>query len=308
MNIRPLLKLVPLALLGLAACATDDQADSNSLGIARFATVDNGNVTTVTGYDASGAEVGHVEIFHGVYAASPAFVDGFSSSTVDGRTLSVAVGKQTYHWETEGYVPTLGLPAAPGKYVAMGTFLEQPQVVDVMKRWGIGFEHFVPAPLANDTALGSESPYIVYCDDGSKVGNSWFNATSDSGTGGTFYASVTSVRLPNGETANTCGASVAANTIGVITTTIGGVSQYAVVQVCDLGGSTNIYRKTCPAGTGTASQCGTTSGACVGCGVYGDALGTTSPGPSSTETVSALNAMGTTTTLNGRETITTSCN
>lgn len=316
--------LVPVAVLGLAACATSDNTavDSDALGIARFATVDSGNATTITGYDASGVEVGHVTIFHGTFTASPVFASDFSSPTVDGRMFDAKVGTQTYHWETEGYVPTMSLPTVDGTYAAMGTFLEEPQVVDVMKHWGIGFERFVASPATDTPSLDGEDPFALYCDDGMQVGIRTHVFSSWTGTGGLKYTTpVTQVTLPNNEVANTCGGSnVAATQLGIITTSAPStlfpgtnVTQYMIVQECYLNNETRLYRKSCPAGTSTDSQCGTTTGQCKGCPVASDALGYEEDYPGNfgegghSETVDSFVVNATTTSMSGNVKVAYQC-
>lgn len=308
-NVSFMRYFVPAAVLVLGGCAAESSDSSHVLGIEQFETVDHGNVTSIIGLDASGAEVGRVEILHGVYAASPEFADDFSSPTVDGRTLTVKVGAQSYHWETEGYAPTLSLPAAPGKMVAIGTFLEAPEVVGVMNRWGIGFEHFVAEPPRTASALDGETAYLQDCGDGYLAPDLyWMSAAADYGSGGQQYSSVSSVTLPNNESAGTCGGSVAASSLGMITTTLGGVTQYAIQQQCTSSGETRLYRKTCPAGTDTVSQCGNTSGACVGCGSYTNALNSVTYYDAHNETVLALSIAVTSTSVIGSNQLRILCN
>jgi hypothetical protein len=266
---------------------------------------------SIIGLDASGAEVGRVEVFHGVYTAEPEFAVDFSAPTVDGRTLDVKVGSQAYHWETEGYSPTMSLPAVPGRYAKMGMFLEEPEVADALARNGIGFQAFVPPPPALDSSLDGETAYLpVTCSDGETQGVRTEAMNFDSGTNGTYFTSVTSVRLPNGETANTCGGTplLAASQLGLITQS----SQYVIFQRCSPNGQTRLYEKTCPAGTGTTSSCGSTSGSCVGCGYFTDYEGHTvyyydGPDGGHKEYTSQVSIVSTSTSIEGDSRISYTC-
>lgn len=249
------------AAVALGACAVDT-GTTDPLGIARFSTTEETDRTTIIGYDDLGNEVGHLAIVHGVFEASPRFAPDFAQPFVDGRKLDAQIAGQTITWETEGFDPTLSLPAVDPRYRALGGFLEEGPVAAVLARWGIGFEAFVPTKA--DGVLGDgETAYASQCPDGSAT--TWYTLLTQTGTNPWNGFNTTTVSLPNNpvETANTCGGTEAATEVARITATIGGVSQHVIFQICDF--ETTLWKKTCPNTGSTASQCGSTTGACKGC-------------------------------------------
>jgi len=242
-------------LVAVAPMACNDTGANESqgiaqLGIARIEVKDSTRETIVRGYDASDKVVASLSLVHGRFALTGSFREEYDTAEVDGRKLDVDVRGKTLTWETAGYTPTLHMPAHPPSAWDVALFLEAPQVKMVLDRWQIGWEHRVST---------EESPYTI----GS------FAGTSITGCDG--QVSCGSAR---GLTINTCGGGAAAMTASRATMAnpaASGTSQIKVAQCCP-GGSGGMdvdwfATKTC-ALTGTVSECGSSTAACKGCGVY----------------------------------------
>lgn len=113
--------------------------EGSQLDLARVEVQETTDLTTVTGWDSGGREVGRLELLHGSFEMSGFFAADRDDPSVTGRRLTVSALGKTMHWETEGFAPTLDLPAHPPGQGALAAFLEDARVKPVLTRWGIGF-------------------------------------------------------------------------------------------------------------------------------------------------------------------------
>src|SRR5262245_16064903 len=109
---RPRIAYLSL-LLVCGGCAGPDATEGSRLGIAHFETFETDEITTVIGRGDDGLEIGRLELVHGRFVLSDNFAEGYDNRSVVGRKLTVAVAGQVMQWETEGFSPTLSLPAHP---------------------------------------------------------------------------------------------------------------------------------------------------------------------------------------------------
>jgi hypothetical protein len=136
--------------LALTACASEDVGNAR-LGITRFEVHESAESTTVIGWSDAGKEVGRVELTHGRLTLSEAFAENGGAGIVVGRRLIVEALDQYMKWETEGFEPTLQMPAHPAHQWAIATLLEDPQVKPILQHWSIGFKQ-LPEPPPIDWA------------------------------------------------------------------------------------------------------------------------------------------------------------
>jgi hypothetical protein len=211
------------------------------LGIARFATTETADLTTVIGLDEAGGEVARLELVHGEFTVSDGFKADFDTPVVIGRALSVRVNDLTLQWETMGFEPVLEMPAHPPSQRDIGIFLESPSVAPILARWQIGF---LKGAGGSEQAYAYDTHYM------------WPPIQTGSGT------------TPRG-TYNVCAGSGGSAYGG--RRNFGGGSEELVAQCCP--DNKHAY-KTCPYSptTGAASSgCGTTgaTAVCKGCAEYG---------------------------------------
>ncbi len=249
-----------IGILGLAmGCSgttgPEISAENAALGIAKFEVNDSQTLTTVVGRDAKGQEVARLDLTHGRFELSGNFRDDYDHLAVDGRRLHVEVGAQKLHWETEGYDPTLQMPAHPASNARLAAFLEDAHVKPVLDRWQIGFQ--------TATANGGE---IAYWTDSNITSGANVRRNLTGLTSSTTWASPT-------KTYGVCGGAGYAATSAWAVGNDNNGAQTVVAQCCPpqsgvLGGNTSWYGvKSCPH-SGTTSQCGTASTVCKSCPSY----------------------------------------
>ena len=228
------------------------QGGNVQLGIREFVIDEQPDRVTVLGLDASGREIGRLDLVRGMFTLSPPFADDYDTQQVDGRKLTVTVKGQRMNWETAGYEPVLNMPAQPASRWAIAAFLRDPFVKPILDRWKIGFE-----------AL---TPNTAYYSIGSVRG---FDFESCDGQ--------TSCGSASNGTINTCGAETAALSASRVTQdpvdVPGSDYQHVVFQCCPPQGAARplpwFAIKACPTTGDDNTMCGTrTAGACKSCPEY----------------------------------------
>lgn len=257
-----------------------DATQGGPLGVAKVDVEETPTLTTITGWDPEGREVGRIELVHGLFELSGIFVDNSDEPLVMGRRLEVIVLGQRLHWETEGFAPTLGLPTHPDSQWALAAFLEDLRVIPLLERWGIGFQ------AKSQSSRNKDAPFI--CDlegthpfecSGERTCKTLLNR---------LHPEDTSIVVPG-----TCGRSIAADAAWTVHQTAnadynwdwegendpdlqGNFNQSFIAQCCRFPGGTPQYaKKSCSdsiscVGDSCKTTCGTTGGPgrCVGCPDY----------------------------------------
>ncbi|HKX13286.1 MAG TPA: hypothetical protein VJP40_09050, partial [bacterium] len=239
-------------------------------------------LTTITAYDSQGQQVGRLELFHGRFEMSESFVEGREDPWVTGRRLEVSALGQKLQWETEGFAPTLELPAHPAGQSALAAFLQDARVASVLEGHGIGFQ----------SSSGKNEDDPLACD---------LTGTHPYECSGEATCATLLVRLnPEIAPPGTCARSViapyawtvyqrafAGYTLDHLATEEVKFDQSVVAQCCPevVSGTTTTAatyaKKTCPESLACSplapcqTSCGpvTRPGACVGCPAYHDLTG-----------------------------------
>lgn len=240
----------------VAGCATTPQSSdgtNEALSIVRFENQETADKSTVIGLDANNHEVARLELVHGTFTLSPSFAEDYTTPTVDGRKLNVFIGDvRKLNWETAGYDPTMHMPAHPPSEWKLIEFLEDSHVKPILDRWQIGFE-----PTIQDTSLDNETAYIPY----DAIQGQFY------GTNAVSCANQTTCGTVQNKTINLCAGDGSAATRAIKAYDMYW-NQYKIGQCCPSGEFGPFWAiKTCPV-SGSASECGTGTGACKGCPEY----------------------------------------
>jgi hypothetical protein len=140
----------------LTACSNDPAPANDELGIDSFEVNDDGLKTTMVGRDASGVEIGHLELVHGLFTISEAFRPDYPDMTeIVGRKLDIVVKGEQMSYENAGFDPVLHLPMPMGT-PALAAFVSDPQVKGVLGDWRLGFDE-MPQLVSG----GAETAYTV---------------------------------------------------------------------------------------------------------------------------------------------------
>jgi hypothetical protein len=131
------------------------------LGIVSFEVRETTDTSTVIGRDADGREVGRLDLYRGPFTLSGVFAEDHDDPYVVGRRLSVRVLDQELSWETEGFTPTMGLPAHPASHAALAAFLDDPRVKPILERSGIAFEASADPPGYTCDVNGTNACHCV---------------------------------------------------------------------------------------------------------------------------------------------------
>ncbi len=117
-----------------------ENREAKAQDLTRVELEETSTMTTVTGWDAQNRQMGRLELLQGRFAMSDLFAADRDSPWVTGRRLKVEALDQTLQWESEGFAPTLSLPAHPASQKALANFLDDRRVKAVLERHGIGFQ------------------------------------------------------------------------------------------------------------------------------------------------------------------------
>ena len=129
---------LPIVLLCFAGCMEPTPAGSPALGISEFRVNETAARLEITGVDAQGAVIGHLELTLGT------FVREDDGRLVAGRKMTVKVGDKQVEHQSEGF-ETLALPLMQrDEDRPLKVFLSDAHVARPLERWGIGLSATVP--------------------------------------------------------------------------------------------------------------------------------------------------------------------
>jgi hypothetical protein len=167
-------KVIIGVVCAMAGCGAD-VGGNPGLSIERFEVEETPLRSVVRGLGNDGKEVGRLELVHGRFKLSGIFAEGYDDPDVDGRKLDVRVLGQALRWETEGFSPTLHMPAHPAGQWAIGAILDDPHVRPILRQWKIGFGNVEETAPRLSQAITSPGGY--QCGDFFIAGTNWKNCS-----------------------------------------------------------------------------------------------------------------------------------
>ena len=141
----------------VVGCANATSTPENAIGMTTVRVVETGDRTMVIGRNSEGEEIARLDLFRGRFTLSPEFADGGVKDVV-GRKLEIRALDQSLRWETEGFGPTLSLPAHPAGQWALAAFVEDDRIERVLRTWNIAFAT-APDLDAYDCTLEGTHPF-----------------------------------------------------------------------------------------------------------------------------------------------------